>query len=77
MLSGLTGQGGVAITPSDTVSQGAFRALYVGGVGNVTMIGLDGNSVLFTAVPAGTFLQVGFTKIMATGTTATVMVGIT
>jgi len=71
------GQGGVVIAPSDTVSQGTFRALYVGGVGNVTMIGLDGNSVLFSAVPVGTVLHVGFTKIMATGTTATLMAGIT
>jgi len=71
------GQGGVVIVPSDSASQGTFRGLYVGGGGHVTMIGLDGNSVLFSTVPAGTQLDVGFTKIMATGTTATLMTGIT
>lgn len=71
------GNGGIVIVPSDTVSQGTFRGLYVGGAGNVTMIGLDGASVLFASVPAGTVLNVGFTKIMATGTAATLMTGIT
>jgi len=71
------GQGGVVVAPNDSGNPGTFRALYVGGVGNVTLIGLDGNSVLFTAVPAGTTLNVGFTRIMATGTTATLLVGIT
>lgn len=78
-MLGLTsfGQGGVVISPSDTVSQGSFRGLYVGGTGHVTLIGLDGNSVLFSSLPAGTQLNVGFTKVMLTGTTATLLVGIT
>ena len=71
------GQGGVAITPSDSVNQGAFRGLYVGGVGNVTLVGLDGATVLLTAVPAGTYLPIGFVRINATATTATLMVGVT
>ncbi len=72
------GNGGVAIVPSD-VSQvgGPFRALYVGGAGHVTLVGLDGNTVLFSSVPAGTQLNVGFTRVNATGTAATLMTGIT
>lgn len=77
MLGPFTGQGGIAITPNDTVAQGTFRALYVGGVGDVTLVGLDGNTVLFQSVPVGTTLNVGCTIIKATGTTATKMVGIT
>lgn len=77
MLGPLTGQGGIAITPHDTIAQGTFRALYVGGVGNVTLVGLDGNTVLFESVPVGTQLNVGCTIIKSTGTTATKMVGIT
>jgi hypothetical protein len=78
-MLGLTsfGQGGVVISPSDTVNQGPFRSLYVGGTGHVTLIGLDGNSVLFSAVPAGTLLNVGFMRVMSTGTTASLMTGIT
>lgn len=62
-----------AVTPSDTVSQSGV-ALFVGGVGNVTLITEGGESVLFTAVPAGTILNLRFVRIMAAGTTATLMV---
>lgn len=73
----LQGQGGLVIVPSDTVAQGTFRGIYVGGAGHVSMLGLDGNAVLFSSVPAGTYLPVGFTRINATGTTATLIVGVT
>ena len=70
--------GGVVLTPSDTAQVGGpFRRLYVGGTGHVTLVGLDGNAVLFSSVPAGTQLDVGFVRVNATGTTATLMVGIT
>jgi len=72
------GNGGVAIVPSDTVQAGGpFRALYVGGAGHVTLVGLDGNVALFSTVPAGTVLEVGFVRVNATGTGATLMTGIT
>jgi len=77
MLQPIDGNGGVAIVPHDTVSQGTFRTLYIGGTGAVSLVGLDGVAVVFSAVPAGTQLKVGFTRINATGTTATLMVGIT
>lgn len=66
---------GKVITPSDATLQ-AFRALYIGGTGTVTLIDESGASVLFSAIPVGTYLWIGGTKVMATGTTATLIVGL-
>ncbi len=80
MFSGTTinqGQGGVALTKSDSTSQGTFRGIYVGGVGDVALKGLDGNVAVFSAVPVGTTLWVGFTHLMSTNTSATLCTGIT
>ena len=66
------------ITPSDsaTLAQAA-RALYVGVGGNVTAI-LEGDttSVLFSNVPNGSILPVRVGQVLATGTTATGIVGL-
>jgi hypothetical protein len=65
-----------AIVPSDSANQGPFRALYVGGAGDVTLVTLAGNARLFKAVPVGTTLHVGCVRVNSTGTTATYMVGL-
>ena len=71
------GQDALSITPSDTVDTTVLcRALYVGGVGDVSLVTLSGNTVVFKAVPAGTVLPVGFRRINFTDTTATLLVGI-
>lgn len=70
------GKDAEVIVPSDTVNQGPFRMLYVGVAGNVTLVTLGGNTVLFKAVPVG-LLRVGFSRVNATGTAATDMVGLT
>lgn len=44
------------------------QAIYVGGAGDVTLLGLDGASVLFTAVPVGTVIPFLAKRIMSTGT---------
>lgn len=62
---------GAAVTKSDSTVLAPTRALYIGGVGDVTVIMKDGASVLFTAVPTGTMLHVSVTKVMSTGTGAT------
>ena len=68
----------ITIAPSDvTALAQAIRGLYIGGAGNVTVKGGDGVSVVFTAVPVGTTLPIVPTFIMATGTTATLMIGLT
>ena len=66
-----------AITPSDTTPM-TCRAIYVGGAGNVALKSAYGAAVTFTAVPVGTILPVGLDngQVMATNTTATLLVGL-
>lgn len=69
----------VAATPSDTVPI-SCKAIYVGGAGNVTInpASAGGTSVTFTAPPVGSILPVNLEsgRIMATGTTATLLVAL-
>jgi len=68
------GEHAAVITASDvTVLQGN-PAVYVGGTGNVNVVTAGGETVLFTAVPVGTVLPVRVSKVLATSTTATLMV---
>ena len=67
-----------AITPSDTtIFPTATRAIWIGGAGNVAVVALSdaGSPVTLTAVAAGTLLQIAAQRVMATGTTATDIVG--
>lgn len=64
------------IVPSDAVDAvRPFRALYVGGIGDVTVVLLDGATCLFSAVPVGSIIPVQGKRVNATATTATLMVG--
>lgn len=75
MMSPGTYTSALAATPSDTTVLVPTAGLYVGGAGNLTVVMAgDGGTVLFTAVPAGSFLPVSVTKIKATGTAATAIV---
>ncbi|SAJ89285.1 spike base protein, RCAP_Rcc01079 family [Burkholderia multivorans] len=65
----------VAITPSDTLAQ-TYRAIYVGGAGNVAVKTTGGNTVTFTAPPVGSILPVEVQQVLATGTTATLLIGL-
>lgn len=62
------------MTKSNTTIQ-CFRALYVGGAGDVTIRTLDGSTTTFVGVPAGQILPVCGDKLMSTNTTATNVVG--
>lgn len=65
----------VVITPSDTVDLARpALALYVGGAGNINLITGGGDTVLFTAVPVGTVLNLRIVRVKATSTTATNLV---
>lgn len=64
-----------AVTPSDTTAV-TFRALWVGGAGNVAVVTEGGNSVTFTGVPAGTLLPIAVRAVNSTSTTATNLVGL-
>ena len=73
-MNQLTARNHFPITPSDTTAFFA-DALSVGGAGNVTCLDRDGTSATYT-VAAGAQIPVQCTKVMATGTTATNIVGL-
>lgn len=52
-----------------------YRALYVGGSGDVKVVTVGGSTVTFTAVPAGTILPVACVRVFSANTTATGLVG--
>jgi len=61
-----------AVTKSDTDELTyVVRALYVGGAGDVSVVGKDSGTVTFKAVPAGTTLVGRFKQVRSTLTTAT------
>ncbi len=64
--------GGAAVTPNDSQDLAkSSRALYVGGAGDVKVTTVDGSTITFSAVPAGTLLPVAVKRVFATLTTAT------
>jgi len=68
---------GFAITPSDSVdfASGKVRGIYVGGTGDVVAV-MGGQAITFKAVPVGTVLNIGATRVNATSTTATLLTGL-
>jgi hypothetical protein len=63
---------GVAVTPSDTVDLAVLpRRLWSGSGGNIKINTAAGNPLTYTAVPAGTYLNVRASRVWATGTSAT------
>jgi hypothetical protein len=65
------------VTPSDSVAlTPAAQALWVGGAGAVALVTLNGQTVTFAGVPAGTTLPVAAQLVKATGTTATGIFGL-
>lgn len=70
-------EGAFAITKSDTTDFTYYvRGIYVGGAGNVVVVNMDGSTVTFAGVPAGTILPVKARRVNSTSTTATDMVGL-
>lgn len=68
---------GFAITPSDSSDLAAeTRAIYVGGSGNVSLVLASGDALTFAGLVAGTLLPVRAARVKATGTSATMMLGL-
>jgi hypothetical protein len=66
-----TAENAAAVVPHDSTNQAvAFRALWIGVGGNVSIAFSDGTSATFVGVPAGSMLPVGGVRVNATGTTA-------
>jgi hypothetical protein len=65
------------VTPSDSADlSNVTEALWIGGAGNVTIIDANGDTTLFSGIPAGTWLPVFAARVKSTNTTATSIVAI-
>ena len=66
-----------AVTPNDGADLAyATRALYVGTTGDLEVITVGGETVVFTAVPGGTFVPVRAARVKAANTTASNIVAL-
>jgi len=67
----------VAITPNDSADLAkVVRRLYVGVGGDVRVIGAAGNTVTFKNAPSGGYIgDAKIVRVLATGTTATDLIG--
>ena len=65
-----------AVTPSDSIIINC-QALYIGGAGDVAVL-MEGDTVAvtFKAPPVGTVLNISVQKVMATNTTATLILAL-
>jgi hypothetical protein len=73
----------VDVTPSDTIDSTTKvnqMILYVGGTGSVKVLMAGktqlADAVTFTNIPDGTFLPIVVDYVLATGTTATAIIGV-
>ena len=67
----------LAIQPDDTADlPQVTRALYLGGGGDVAVRMCGGETVTFAGVAAGTLLPVRVGRVLASGTTATGILGL-
>ena len=65
------------ITPSDTLLLPHITDwVWVGALGNLTVTMMSGEQVTFTAVPAGTRLDIRVGQVWAAGTTASNLLGL-
>ncbi len=66
-----------SITTSDSVDfDSVTRGIYVGGDGDIVCINRDGDAVTFVGVLAGSILPIRASRVNATSTTATNLVGL-
>jgi hypothetical protein len=67
-----------AVTPNDGVDlpNGATKTIFVGGAGALKVDMYGGQTVTFSAVPAGTLLPIRARRIWATGTVATLILAL-
>jgi hypothetical protein len=65
------------INPTDSQDLGTVpRAIYIGGAGDLAVVTLNGSSVKFIGLLAGTILPVRVKRVKSTGTTATALISL-
>ena len=69
--------GAFDLTPSDVTVYGGrgLTSIYVGATGDAAIVTLDGGTPTYKNVPAGTRILRSCKQVLATGTTATDLVG--
>jgi hypothetical protein len=66
-----------AVTPNDGADLAeTTRALYVGTGGSVAAVMASGGTVTFASLASGTLLPVRISRVLATGTTASAILGL-
>lgn len=66
-----------AVTPGDSTELDyVTRAIYVGGAGNLAVLTQGGQTVTFSNLPAGSMIPIRARRVMATNTTATLLIGL-
>lgn len=71
------GRNAVSVTPSDSTNLAVpSRALWIGGVGNISVEMLDGSTQVFEGIIAGSLLPLQVTRVNSTNTTATLIVSV-
>ena len=74
---GASARGGFAVAASDSVDlPHETRAIYVGSSGDLSVVLVDGSTVTLAGVLAGSLVPVRATRVKATSTTATLLVGL-
>ncbi len=71
------GEDGFAITPNDGADLTRVpRSIYVGGAGNIALVTAKGTTLTFVGLGAGQVLPMRANRVLATGTTATNLIGL-
>jgi hypothetical protein len=66
-----------AVTPDNDNDMASYtRGIYVGGAGNLKVDMADGTTVTFTAIAVGVIHPIRARRVYATGTTATLIIGL-
>ena len=71
-----TAQLAAVVTPSDSGAISDTFGIYVGGPGNLKVDMVDGGTVTFVGVVAGTILPIQVRRVYATGTTASNLIAL-
>jgi len=64
----------VSVTDFTAADNNPIVGLYVGGTGHVACKNWEGDTVLFSAVPVGTYIRGTFKAVLNSGTTASLIV---
>lgn len=78
-MSGLIdpADGAFVVVPSNTANlTDSARSLWVGGAGTLKVDMLNGNTVTFSGILAGTLLPIQVKRVYSTGTSATLILGL-